>query len=78
MSARTAGECGPLAFSVSQIHWLVMIFKISILLRLRLKKREKAVPKMNVLTRALICPFFDLYPTYHPTGHSGAEVACRS
>jgi hypothetical protein len=26
------------------------------------------VPKTNVLTRALICPFLDLYPTYHPTG----------
>jgi hypothetical protein len=22
---------------------------------------------MNVLKRALICPFLDLYPTYHPT-----------
>ena len=30
------------------------------------------VPKTNVLTRALICPFLDLYPTYHPTG----EVQC--
>jgi hypothetical protein len=26
------------------------------------------VPKTNVLTRALICPFLGLYPTYHPTG----------
>ena len=26
------------------------------------------VPKTNVLTRALICPFLDFYPTYHPTG----------
>ena len=26
------------------------------------------VPKTNVLTRALICPVFGLYPTYHPTG----------
>jgi len=25
-----------------------------------------------VLTRALICPFLDLYPTYHPTG--GVQV----
>jgi hypothetical protein len=25
------------------------------------------VPKTNVLTRALISPFLDLYPTYHPT-----------
>ena len=29
---------------------------------------EQAVPKTNVLTRALICPFLDLYPTYLPTG----------
>ena len=28
--------------------------------------------KTNVLTRALICPFLDLYPTYHPT--SGVQV----
>jgi hypothetical protein len=26
------------------------------------------VPKTNVLTRAFIYPFLDLYPTYHPTG----------
>ena len=26
------------------------------------------VPKTNVLTRALICLFLDLYLTYHPTG----------
>jgi hypothetical protein len=26
------------------------------------------VPKTNVLTRALICTFLDLYLTYHPTG----------
>jgi len=30
------------------------------------------VPKTNVLTRALIYPFLDLYPTYHPTG--GVQV----
>jgi hypothetical protein len=30
------------------------------------------VPKTNVLTRALICPFLDPYPTYHPTG--GVQV----
>ena len=29
---------------------------------------NKWIPKTNVLTRALICPFLDLYPTYHPTG----------
>ena len=28
--------------------------------------------KTNVLTRALICPFLDLYPTYQPTG--GVQV----
>ena len=28
----------------------------------------EVVPKTNVLTRALICPFLDLHPTYHPTG----------
>ena len=26
------------------------------------------VPKTNVLTHALICPFLYLLPTYHPTG----------
>jgi hypothetical protein len=35
-------------------------------------KRECLIPKTNVLTRALICPFLDLYPTYHPTG--GVQV----
>ena len=33
---------------------------------------ECPVPKTNVLTRALICPFLDLYPTYHPAG--GVQV----
>jgi hypothetical protein len=33
---------------------------------------EAAVAKTIVLTRAIICPFLDLYPTYHPTG--GVQV----
>jgi hypothetical protein len=32
------------------------------------KKRERAVPTTNVLTRVLIFPFLNLYLTYHPTG----------
>jgi hypothetical protein len=59
---------GSLAFSVSQVHRLVIIYKIHILLRPKSQKHECPVPKTNVLTRALICPFLDLYPTYNPTG----------
>jgi hypothetical protein len=60
------------AFSVSQVHWLVMIFKMSILLRPKSQKREQAAPKTNVLMRALICPFLELHLTSHPT--SGVQV----
>ena len=45
-----------------------MIFKIPILLRPNSQNCEGGNPKTNVLTRALICPFFDLYPAYHPAG----------
>jgi hypothetical protein len=53
-----------------------IIFKISILLRPKSSKREQAAPKTNVPTRALICPFLDLFPTYHPTG--GVQVFQRA
>jgi hypothetical protein len=53
-----------------------MIFKIPFLLRPKSYKRKQAVLKMNALTRALICPFLDLYPTYHPTG--GVQVVQKA